>query len=50
MDTKEGKHITSRFRASNEDLEQWPGHYGHILDKMVEQIDQQLTDTEGEPT
>jgi hypothetical protein len=50
LETREGNLITSTFRASNEDLEQWPLEYNIILDKMVEQIDQELNLTEGEPS
>lgn len=48
LETRERKQITSTFRASNEDLEQWSDHYGQILNKMVEQIDQRLNHTQGD--
>lgn len=48
METREGNYITSTFRASNEDLEHWPGEYSYILNKMVEQIDQRINHTKGD--
>jgi hypothetical protein len=47
LETREGQQITSTFRASNEDLEQWPLEYNIILNKMVEQIDQRINHTKG---
>lgn len=48
MRTRDGQFITSTFRASNEDLEQWPGEYGLILNKMVESIDQMIHNPPGD--
>lgn len=48
MKTREGETITSIIRASNEDLDQFPGNYGFILDKMVGNIDHAINHTQGD--
>lgn len=48
LEMRAGEMIHSRFRASNEDLEQWPGHYGHILDTMVKKIEEAINHAQGD--
>jgi hypothetical protein len=48
LKTREGAIIHSRIIVANEDLEHYPGHYGQVLDRMVEKIEEAINHTRGD--